>query len=62
MVARINTIQRIHLLRHGMLSAKGHCFGYQVEPKIATTLPVHGSQHWGSSFCAVATHGSSCTN
>ena len=44
LVARINSVQRIHLLKQGMLSSKGHCVAYQVEPKIAATLPLLGSQ------------------
>ena len=44
LIARINSVQRIHLLTQGMLSAKGHVVAYQVEPKIAATLPLLAQQ------------------
>ena len=44
LIARISSVQRVHLLRQGMLSSKGHCVSVPNELAIATQLPRLGSQ------------------
>ena len=39
MIARIVTVQRVHLLRGGMYSSKGHCTSLPNDLQIASQLP-----------------------
>ena len=44
LVAKVTTCQRIHLLRQGMASAKGHCLSIPNTMRVAATLPALASE------------------